>query len=113
MYKEVINRVAEDYGLTKREANNHQKRLQKETEQEFKRVADEFNDQKKIANAAYQARQNAARDHNELNEAKAKYETTVQGIMKDFNNKIQDHVKKTVEDVPAKVVERVEKNRRS
>ena len=110
LHKEVIDRVTEDYGLTKRESNRQQKRLEKETEQEFKRVADEFNDQKKIADATYSKEQDAARDQNELNEAKAKYETTINGIMEDFNSKIRDHVKKTVEDVPNKVVERVEKN---
>lgn len=110
LHKEVVDRVAEDYGLTKREANQQQKQLKKETEQEFKRVADEFNDQKKVADATYSKEQDAARDQNELNEAKAKYKTTINGIMEDFNSKIQDHVKKTVEDVPDKVIERVEKN---
>lgn len=110
LYKEVVNRVAEDYGLTKREANRQQKRLEKETEQEFKRIADEFNDQKKIADATYSKEQDSARNQHELNKAKAKYETAVQGIIEDFNNKIQDRVKKTVGDVPAKVIDRVEKN---
>lgn len=110
LHKEVINRVAEDYGLNKREANRQQKRLAKETEQEFKRVADDFDDQKKIADATYSKERAVARDQNELNEAKAKYEITINGIMEDFNSKIQDHVKKTVEDVPNKVIERIEKN---
>lgn len=110
LHKEVVDRVVEDYGLTKREANQQQKQLKKETEQEFKRIADEFNDQKKVADATYSKEQDVARDQNELNEAKAKYETTINEIMEDFNSKIQDHVKKTVEDVPDKVIERVEKN---
>lgn len=108
--KEVVNRVACDYGLTKREAKKQQERLEKETEQALNRVADELNDQKKLADVIYRKEQAAAQDQSELNEAKAKYESTVQSIMDEFNKKVQSHVQKTVEDVPQKVVERVEKN---
>lgn len=108
--KEVVNRVANDYGLPKREAKKQQQRLEKENEQALNKIADELNDQKKVAEVNYKKEQAAARDQAELNEAKTKYETTVQNIMNDFGKRVQDHVKKTVEDVPAKVVERVEKH---
>lgn len=110
LHKEVISRIANNYDLTKRETNKQQKQLEKETEQEFKRVADEFNDQKNIADVNYKKEQAAARDQSELNEAKSKYENSIQGIVDNFNKTMQDHVKKTVEDVPIKVVERIEKN---
>lgn len=108
--KEVINRVANDYGLSKREAKKQQQQIEKENEQALNKIADELNDQKKVAEVNYKKEQAAARDQAELNEAKTKYETTVQNIMNDFGKRVQDHVKKTVEDVPAKVVERVEKH---
>lgn len=108
--KEVINRVAEDYGLTKRESIKQQKQIEKETEQALSKIADEFNDQKDIAEVTYKKEQKAARDQAELNEAKFKYETAVQGIVENFSRKMKDHVKRTVEEVPTKVIERVEKN---
>ena len=108
--KEVINRVSSDYGLTKQEANKQQKQIEKETEQELNKLADEFNDQKNIADVNYKKEQSTARNQDELNEAKAKYETAVQDIVDNFNKTMKQHVEKTVEDVPAKVVERVEKN---
>lgn len=110
LHKEVVNRVADDYGLTKREANKQQKQIEKETEQELNRVADKFNDQKNVADVSYKKEQAAARNQAELNEAKTKYEATVQDIVNNFKKTMQDHVKKTVEDVPTKVIERVERN---
>ena len=110
LHKEVINRVTGNYNLTKREAKQQQQRLDKETEQELNRVADEFNDKKNVAEVNYKKEQAAARDQDELIEAKDKYETTVQNIVDDFSKKLQDQVKQTVADVPAKVVERVEQN---
>jgi hypothetical protein len=108
--KEVINRVANDYGLTKREAKRQQQQIEKETDQELSRIADELNDQKKLVDVDYHKKQKEAQDLVELNEAKSKYETTVQGIINNFSKKVQEHVQKAVEDVPAKVVERVEKH---
>lgn len=110
LHKGVISRIANNYDLTKRETNKQQKQLEKETEQEFKRVADEFNYQKNIVDVNYKKEQAAARDQSELNEAKSKYENSIQGIVDNFNKTMQDHVKKTVEDVPIKVIERIEKN---
>ncbi len=107
--KEVVNRVAKDYGLTKAEANRQQKQIEKENEQVLNKIADELNDRKKLAEVNYKKEQAAARDQSELNEVKAKYETNIKNIVDDFSNLVQNHVKKTVEDVPAKVVERVEK----
>lgn len=110
LHKEVVNRVANNYNLTKREAKQQQQRLDKEAEQELNRVADKFNDKKNVAEVNYKKEQAAARDEDELIEAKTKYETTVQNIVDDFSKKLQDQVKQTVADVPAKVVERVEQN---
>lgn len=107
--KEVVNRVANDYGLTKAEANRQQKQIEKENEQVLNKIADEMNDCRKLAEVNYKKEQLAAHDQSELNEAKVKYETRIKNIVDDFSNRVQNHVKKMVEDVPAKVIERVEK----
>lgn len=107
--KEVVNRVAEDYELTKLEAKRQQKQIEKENEQALNKIADELNDRKKLAEVEYKKEQSNARDQSELNEAEVKYETNIKDIVDDFSNLVQDHMKKTIEDVPAKVIERVEK----
>lgn len=108
--KKVIEKVTGDYGLTKHEAKKQQKQIEKETTQELERIADELNDRKKLAETNYRKEQKSAQDKAELDEAKTKYETAVQGIMKEFSQKVQEHVQKTVEDVPTKVIERVERH---
>jgi len=108
--KEIIHRVADDYGLNKQEANKQQKQIDKETEQVLNKIADEFNDQKSIADINYRKEQAIARDQVELNDAKIRYEAKVHDIVNNFSKIIQNHVKQTVEDVPTKVLERVEKN---
>lgn len=108
--KEIVNRVANNYGLTKAEASRQQKQIEKENEQALNKIADELNDCKKLAEVNYKKEQAVARDQSELNEAKVKYETSIKDIVDDFSNRVQDHVKKTIEDVPTKVIERVEKH---
>lgn len=108
--KKVVKRVADDYGLGKPETNRQQKRIEKENEQALNKIADELNDRKKLAEVNYKKEQEAAHNQSELNKAKVKYGTNIKNIVADFSNRVQDYVKKTVEDVPAKVVERIEKH---
>ena len=108
--KEIINRVTDDFNLSKQEAHKQQKQIDKETEQAINKIADEFNDQKNVAEVNYKKEQSVARDEVELNTAKVKYESKVKEIVNNFSKKMQNHVKQTVEDVPAEVIERVEKN---
>ena len=108
--KEIINRITDDYSLSKQEVHKQQKQIEKETEQALNKIADEFNDQKNVADVNYNKEQAASRDMEELNEAKAQYEAKIHDIFNNFSKKIQNHVKQTVEDVPTKVIERVEKN---
>lgn len=108
--KEIINRITDDYSLSKQEVHKQQKQIEKETEQDLNKIADEFNDQKNVADVNYKKEQAASRDVEELNEAKAQYEAKIHDIFNNFSKKIQNHVKQTVEDVPTKVIERVEKN---
>ncbi|UQS84118.1 DEAD/DEAH box helicase [Bombilactobacillus thymidiniphilus] len=107
--KEVTNRITDDYDLTEKEVKKQQQQIEKENEQALTKIADKFNDQKKVAEVNYKKEQTAARDQSELDDAKAEYETEVESIITDFSKKVQEHVQKIVEDVPAKVVERVEK----
>lgn len=108
--KEVINRVSDDYGLSKSEAKRYQKQVEKDTEQAFHQLADELNDKKKLAEADYQQKQAVAQSEEELHEAKQKYEAESEAILQEFTEKARQQVQKTVADTPANVIERVEKH---
>lgn len=108
--KEVINRVSDDYGLSKSEAKRYQKQVEKDTEQAFHQLADELNDKKKLAEADYQQKQAVAQSEEELYEAKQEYEAESEAILQEFTEKAHQQVQKTVADTPANVIERVEKH---
>lgn len=108
--KEVINRVSDDYGLSKSEAKRYQKQVEKDTEQAFHQLADELNDKKKLAEVDYKKKQEAARSENELHEAEQEYEARSEAILQEFTEKARQQVQKTVADTPANVIERVEKH---
>lgn len=107
--KEVVNRVSDDYGLSKSEAKRYQKQVEKDTEQAFHQLADELNDKKKLAEVDYKKKQEAARSENELHEAEQEYEARSEAILQEFTEKARQQVQKTVADTPANVIERVEK----
>ena len=108
--KEVLNRVSDDYGLSKSEAKRYQKQVEKDTEQAFHQLADELNDKKKLAEADYQQKQAVAQSEEELHEAKQEYEAESEAILQEFTEKARQQVQKTVADTPANVIERVEKH---
>ncbi|USS86311.1 DEAD/DEAH box helicase family protein [Fructilactobacillus cliffordii] len=108
--KEVINRVSNNSELNKNEVKRQQKHVIKENNQELNKIAEESNNQNEIAKTEYKKALSTDLNQKELNEAKNKYETTFQNILDNFNQKIHDHVKNAVEEIPVKVVERVEKN---
>lgn len=108
--KEVVNRVSDDYGLSKSEAKRYQKQVEKDTEQAFHQLADELNDKKKLAEVDYKQKQSAARSEDELHEADQEYEARSEAILQEFTEKARQQVQKTVADTPANVIERVEKH---
>lgn len=108
--KEVINRVSDDYGLSKSEAKRYQKQVEKDTEQAFHQLTDELNNKKKLAEVDYKQKQAAARSEDELHEADQEYEARSEAILQEFTEKARQQVQKTVADTPANVIERVEKH---
>lgn len=109
--KEVIDRITDDYGLTKGEAKKHQQRIEKETNQALLKLADEFNDQKKIVDATFKEEQKEAKNQVELDESEAKYKAKMNEIVDNFSKDVKKQVEKNVADVPATVIERVEKDK--
>lgn len=108
--KEVINRVSDDYGLSKSEAKRYQKQVEKDTEQVFRQLADELDDKKKLAEVNYQQKQAVAQSEAELHEAKQEYEAESESILQEFTEKARQQVQKIVADTPANVIEQVEKH---
>ena len=107
--KEVVNRVSDDYGLSKTETKRYQKQVEKDTEQAFHQLADELDDKKKLAEVDYKQKQEVAQSEAELHEAKREYEAKSEAILQEFAEKARQQVQKTVADTPANVIERVEK----
>ncbi|KRK08899.1 type II restriction endonuclease [Lactobacillus pasteurii DSM 23907 = CRBIP 24.76] len=108
--KEIVSRVSQEYEMSKAEAKRCQKQLERKNEQEFSKIADELEDQKKLATVEYEKKQSAVQDAEELRDAKKDYEVKMDKIAQDFIEKMKSQTEKAVADTPAEVVGRIEKN---
>ncbi len=107
--KEVMSRVDAEYDLKKAEKKRLKDQVDKETEDALYRIADEYEDKKKVAEAEFKNKQKVARDADELKEAEEEYKVSVDHIINDFSAKVKDQVQVTVDSTPTTVVERIEK----
>lgn len=108
--QEIINRVSDEYGLTKTEAKRYQRQMEKENEQAFHKLADALDDRKKLAEVKYQQKQAAAQSQSELNEAKREYEVEREALLQEFDKKTHQQLEEVVANKPASVIEQVEKH---
>lgn len=108
--QEIINRVSDEYGLTKTEAKRYQRQMEKENEQAFHKLADALDDRKKLAEVKYQQKQAAAQSQSELNEAKCEYEVEREALLQEFDKKTHQQLEEVVANKPASVIEQVEKH---
>lgn len=107
--KEVMSRVDAEYDLKKAEKKRLKDQVDKETEDALYRIADEYEDKKKVAEAEFKNKQKVARDADELKEAEEEYKVSVDHIINDFSAKVKYQVQVTVDSTPTTVVERIEK----
>lgn len=108
--QEIINRVSDEYGLTKTEAKRYQRQMEKENEQAFHKLADALDDRKKLAEVKYQQKQAAAQSQSELNEAKREYEVEREALLQEFDKQTHQQLEEVVANKPASVIEQVEKH---
>lgn len=108
--KDVINRIADDYDLTKSAAKKYQQRIEKETRQSLLKIADEFNDRKKIIDATLKKEQKEAKSQADLDKAEAKYRVNISDLMDDANDFMNNHVETQVSDIPTTATELITKN---
>lgn len=108
--QEIINRVSDEYGLTKTEAKRYQRQMEKENEQAFHKLVDALDDRKKLAEVKYQQKQAAAQSQSELNEAKREYEVEREALLQEFDKQTHQQLEEVVANKPASVIEQVEKH---
>ncbi|MDI9205737.1 DEAD/DEAH box helicase family protein [Ligilactobacillus saerimneri] len=108
---EVINRVRQEYRLKKKEAERYQKQINKENEKKFNRIADEMNNQKKLAQTELKTQEQAVRTDEELAKVHQEYQAKIENILDDFNTQVNEEVQKTIKDTPTDVIKRVEHHR--
>ncbi|MCR1894486.1 DEAD/DEAH box helicase family protein [Lactobacillus rodentium] len=108
---EIVNRVSQEYGIKKDEANRYKKKLAQENKNSLAKIADEANDRMKVAEATLNNSKNNAQDEADLEKAQLDYQKKINEIKKDFERNLQDHVEKTASEVPEKVIRRIEESK--
>ena len=98
----------EAYGLTQSESRRIEDKVKKQAEEELKRVAEDFTDQKKVfANDLKKKLQEAETEEEKL-QVKAEHEEKVQQATQEFNEQMEKRVQEVVVESAQRVVEEQE-----
>lgn len=106
----VWDKIGNEYGLTKKQTSHFQDQVRKESEEKLSHIADEYTDQKKIAETKFKKEQKAAKNDEELHQAQEHYQNEVNNLLDNFRDKVNDHVQKTIQDTPQKAIKQVEQH---
>ena len=105
---EIIAPIAESYGMTQKAKKRLEEQTGKEIETAMQRAREEFEQQKRIAQAALDAKRRAAETEQAAQKAESEFDAEMQDALKALTDTVTETVKKTLREKPQELVERLE-----
>lgn len=109
--EEIITPLANDYGMTQKAGNRLAEQTAKELDTAMSKLSDEFNQQKRIAEAALEAKRRNAETVQEVEKAEEEYAEEMKGALNALTESISETVMKTLQEKPQELVEKLEKKK--
>ena len=109
--QEIIAPIADSYGMTQKAKKRMEEQTGREIETAMQRAKADFDQQKRIAETALDAKRKKAETEQEVKQAEAAYGAEMQDAMNAFTQTVSDTVKKTLQEKPKELVERLETKR--
>lgn len=109
--KSVVEPVMDNYDIKKSARNRIERQVSQEIEQTFGDLQDDFIQQKNIALAELNRRQQEAETQEEFAAADRDFQSALQEAQTTFQNALQEAVQDTIQNKPSSVVEQMERQK--
>ena len=105
----ILPPVIENYGVKSGIQTRMERQIEKEIDNTFQRLQDDYVQQSKIAKADFERKQRAAETQQEIQQAEVDFRASMDNAMKAFADTVHETVQKTIEEKPKELVEHYEK----
>lgn len=109
--EEFVKPVADAYEVKKGTQNRIERQVDREIEQKFQEVHDDYVQQTNIAKVEFEKKQKAAVTEEEVKQIQDDFQAQMQSAFQEFTNAAQSMVQETIQNKPAELVERMEKQK--
>ena len=106
--QEYIAPIAESYGMTQKARKRIEEQTGKELETAMSHAKEDFDQQKRIAQAALEAKRKTAETEQEAEKAEADFNAEMQDALKVFTETVTDTIQKTLQEKPAELINKLE-----
>ena len=106
--QDIITPIADSYGMTQKAKKRMEEQAGKEIETAMSRARQDFEQQKRIAQAALEAKRSAAETAQEVKKAEDEFAVDMQDALKALTDSVTETVKKTLREKPKELVEKLE-----
>ncbi len=109
--EEFVKPVADAYEVKKGAQNRIERQVDREIEQKFQEVHDDYIQQTNIAKVEFEKKQKTAETEEEVKKIQDDFQVQMQNAFQEFTNAAQTMVEETIQNKPAELVERMEKQK--
>lgn len=106
--EDIIAPIADDYGMTQKAKKRLEEQTGKEIEAAITHAKEDFEQQRRIAQTALEAKRRHAETEQEAQMAETEFAAEMQDALKALTDSISETVKKTMQEKPKELVERLE-----
>ena len=109
--EEFVKPVAQSYEIKKSTQNRIERSVEQEIEQKFREVQDDYIQQANIAKVEFEKKQKAAETEEAVKQIEDDFQTQIQNAFQNFTAAAQTMVRETIQNKPAELIERVERQK--
>ncbi len=106
--QDIITPIADSYGMTQKAKKRIEEQTGKEIEVAMTRARQDYEQQKRIAQAALDAKRNIAETEQEVKKAEEEFAFDMQDALKALTDSVTETVKTTLQEKPKELVEKLE-----
>ena len=109
--QDIITPIADSYGMTQKAKKRMEEQAGKEIEVAMTRAKEDFEQQRRMAQAALDSKRKTAETEQEVRQAEAEFTADIQSALQGLTEAITETAQKTLQEKPKELVERLEQKK--
>lgn len=109
--RDYIAPTASEYGITKKQQERLEKEVRQEMDAKFEKLQGDYEQQRRIAQAEFAHKRSEASSEEEVVQAEADCNSRMESILQDLVSAARVELQKAIQDRPAELVERMEREK--